>query len=186
MPARIERKSGDHNGRLTLVKESEPDRWGGRQFLFKCDCGSEVVARWGITRSCGCLQRETTIHITNYKKRLGCGEACLNFVYNRYLMRARNKCLEFVISKAQFLALTQQACHYCGCPPSNIETKYHDAYGTFTYNGLDRVDPKRGYLLSNVVPCCRICNVAKSIMTKEEFIAWIERVHNHQYACLSV
>lgn len=48
---KIERNAGDRHVRLVLVKEVQPDKWGGRQFLFQCDCGKKVTVRWGITAS---------------------------------------------------------------------------------------------------------------------------------------
>lgn len=181
MPARINRKPGDRHGRLVLICEKEPDGWGGRQFLFKCDCGNEVTVRWGITASCGCLQREMTKHKTNYAKRLRYGEACFNFVYSRYVRSARAKKRTFLLTKDQFKDLTSRPCHYCGTAPTCIETKYNDAYGEYTYNGLDRVDPKAGYTMENVVPCCRDCNIAKHTMTEERFFSWLKRAYTHTF-----
>lgn len=48
----------------------------------------------------------------------------------------------------------------------------------FTYNGLDRVDPSRGYATDNVVPACIVCNRAKADMSREEFHAWVGRVYS--------
>ena len=179
---RTKRTAGDRHGRLVLVKEVEPDRFGARQFLFKCDCGNTVIVRWGITRSCGCAQKEMVRNRLNYSKRLGSGEACLNFVYSRYRMAAKNRQRQFSLSKEDFKHLASQPCHYCGAAPGCIETKYGDAYGTFTYNGLDRVDSKNGYTLENTVPCCRTCNIAKHTMTREQFLQWIKNVYAH--SCL--
>jgi hypothetical protein len=73
------------------------------------------------------------------------------------------------ISFEDFGKLNSQPCHYCGGPlPIN---------GV----GLDRVDSAQDYFLCNVVPCCTICNQAKSDQTKEEFLAWIDRVYKRQH-----
>lgn len=56
--------SGTRYGRLVAISRAPND--GRRtQWLFRCDCGAEVIrklepVRGGITRSCGCLLAETT------------------------------------------------------------------------------------------------------------------------------
>ncbi len=59
-------------GRLTAVRRvNSPGGQKGVYFLFKCDCGGEIVtsgnrAAFGRTRSCGCLARE--VRVSNGKK----------------------------------------------------------------------------------------------------------------------
>ena len=36
-----------------------------------------------------------------------------------------------------------------------------------------------GYIKSNCVPCCYICNRAKNILSREDFLNWIKRVYNY-------
>ena len=61
---KIEVKTGDRYGRLTVVEEVEPDGYH-RRFRCLCDCGASKVAvlkrlRNGNTASCGCLHREVS------------------------------------------------------------------------------------------------------------------------------
>ena len=44
---------------------------------------------------------------------------------------------------------------------------------------LDRIDNSIGYITSNVTPCCKTCNMAKSTMGVDEFLKWIEKVYNY-------
>jgi len=44
--------------------------------------------------------------------------------------------------------------------------------------GIDRKDNSSGYVESNVVPCCEVCNKAKLCMGYEEFIAYLIRAGN--------
>lgn len=53
-----------------------------------------------------------------------------------------------------------------------LKDKYMN--GPYVYNGLDRVNNLLGYELTNVVPCCNICNRAKKDMTYEQFKLWIK------------
>ncbi|BCJ86437.1 hypothetical protein [Effusibacillus dendaii] len=54
--------TGQHYGRLTVVKEVEPNGYT-RRWLCQCDCGNEKIVtmynlRTGHTVSCGCVQKE--------------------------------------------------------------------------------------------------------------------------------
>lgn len=52
---------GEKFGRLTAVVRRDP---GQPSVSARCECGTDVlisIGQWGITRSCGCLRRETTI-----------------------------------------------------------------------------------------------------------------------------
>lgn len=42
-------------------------------------------------------------------------------------------------------------------------------HGQFLFNGIDRIDSLKGYILENVVTCCYQCNYAKSDLDIEEF-----------------
>ena len=47
--------------------------------------------------------------------------------------------------------------------------------GDYIYNGLDRIDPSKGYELTNIVTCCENCNRLKSdLVSYEEFIEFIK------------
>lgn len=70
MGARLDVPAGQRFGRLTVVREG-PGRvvpgkpWRRRSMICRCACGSQDVEVLlellvkGITRSCGCLRRET-------------------------------------------------------------------------------------------------------------------------------
>jgi 5-methylcytosine-specific restriction endonuclease McrA len=44
---------------------------------------------------------------------------------------------------------------------------------------LDRADSTLGYIPTNVVPCCKVCNRAKSDMTRSDFQAWLSQLVAH-------
>ena len=53
----------------------------------------------------------------------------------------------------------------------------------FAYEwGKERIDSSVGYEPNNVVSCCKICNHAKSNLTKDDFINWAIRVAEHSKA----
>lgn len=56
--------TGKHFGRLTAIKPAETLPDGKTRWLCMCSCGQETVVRTvslnnGLTRSCGCLHRDT-------------------------------------------------------------------------------------------------------------------------------
>lgn len=89
--------------------------------------------------------------------------------------RRRARELGFDITLEQFIEISSRTCYYCGAPPT--PSKGSREWAAYVYsNGLDRVDSSKGYLLNNVVPACKRCNMAKSDMTQEEFFEWIRKV----------
>ncbi len=83
----------------------------------------------------------------------------------RYSILTRESCGHLSISKTEYLELCQAGiCFYCGGDT-----------GMTTGHTLDKVDPKKGYKLSNVVSCCRNCNMIKNnLLTLKEMQSIIE------------
>ena len=179
-------KPGGHFGHLTVIRDAKPDdkpHWKshtrGKLHVLGCVCGKELVlpgsmVAAGAVGSCGCvaaLEAEES----------GCRE-----VMSAYRYSARRRKLAFELSDADMRTLFQGKCHYCHAEPTNcnrsreLRKKTKRASKAFKYNGIERLDPNRGYIAGNVVPACWNCNRAKGKLTAQEFLAWIERVHNHQ------
>jgi hypothetical protein len=94
---------------------------------------------------------------------------------------AQKRSIPFTLTAGQVDEIATRECFYCGRPPSQVIGKGWSAY---TYSGLDRVDNRKGYEKSNVVPCCGQCNQAKSDRDAAAFIAWAGRVAAHCLARL--
>lgn len=107
----------------------------------------------------------------------------MNVVFGTYKKIAKKRNLSFNLTKSFFRFITQQNCYYCGNSPTITNcvnlSKITEGVGEYTYNGIDRVDNLQGYEIENCVPCCRDCNLAKSIYTIEEFKSWIIRVYSY-------
>lgn len=105
-----------------------------------------------------------------------------SLVKSEYTWSAKKRGFTFNLTDDQFYDIIQQPCTYCGRQKCNsvswtrkriLITKIkHDFY----YTGIDRVDSLIGYEINNVVPCCKICNVAKSNLTLEEFTIWLDAI----------
>lgn len=92
--------------------------------------------------------------------------------------QAKVRGLPFTLNDDTFFELTSMPCDYCGTPPSSVHAP-KAVNGSYQYNDLDRVDNSLGYEYNNVVPCCKACNRAKFQQSRDEFLAWVERVYLH-------
>ncbi len=104
-----------------------------------------------------------------------------NRLVGQYKCDAKRRNLQFELSKDQVFELTTKDCSYCGAPPSkSMGSRAAKRAPVFIYNGIDRVDSTKNYTIDNVVTACKTCNFAKCRMPKDEFLAWVERVHSYQ------
>lgn len=86
---------------------------------------------------------------------------------------------EVSVDLRTFEILIRQPCYYCHAP--------HSSYGHgFSRNGLDRMNSLLGYILSNIVPCCKHCNYLKSDGTFEEFKARVQRLGQKRLELMAV
>lgn len=84
-----------------------------------------------------------------------------------------------------FISISQEDCFYCGLKPSNYSHyQYSDKYshkarttGMIFYSGLDRFTNKPIHQEDDVVPCCKICNFAKSNMNPYDFFCHIDKIN---------
>lgn len=165
---------GQKFGRLTVIGRAGSTLGRHALWLCKCSCGNSKIIRGsclrnGSTKSCGCLRREIN--------RLISGKANMRRTIKNYKKSAERRGIKWDLTDRQFFDLTNQNCFYCGEIPKNI-TNFKRSFGSYTYNGLDRKDNTKGYTIRNTVPCCHTCNRAKSDLTLQEFINWIDKVYN--------
>lgn len=162
-----------------------------------CDCGKIVNVKGthlkdGSTKSCGCYGIEKRRKILTKEK----GHSSWNLIYKSYIRKAKIRELEFNISFKKFKEICSLNCFYCNSSPKNfnaylkengevISKCKNDNSGTLErayikVNGIDRVNPDKGYNLNNCVPCCSICNMMKLDHTKTKFFEHIEKIVNFQ------
>ncbi len=161
--------------RLYIVERIENDKNGNTQFLCLCSCGNKVVAlsgniRTGKTQSCGCLNRDT--HTKDP------GVANSNRVWRQYRNNAKQRGIEWRLTKELFGMRITQNCYYCDKSPSNVQCDA-GSNGPFVYSGLDRLDNELDYVPFNVVACCNTCNISKGTHSVEDFINHAHRIWEH-------
>lgn len=93
--------------------------------------------------------------------------------YNIYRKNAKKKKRSFTITKEQFISITSKPCYYCG------GYMKEDLLGE-KYNGIDRVDSKKGYDIDNVVSCCEMCNRMKLDYNNNLFLNQIRKIYLYQ------
>lgn len=80
-----------------------------------------------------------------------------------YKRGAIDRGLTWEITDERAYQLFRTNCYYCNFEPEPL-------------NGIDRQDSALGYTNDNTVPCCSMCNKAKSNTDIAEWNRWIERV----------
>jgi hypothetical protein len=168
--------TGHHFGKLTVLSLSEQkNKAGGNIWNCQCSCGNLIAVGTGTlnsgnTRSCGCLKNEVA-----FNSRLPPGVTGYRRLLLGYKNKAKDRSLLFDLDDKTFELLTQSDCFYCGDKPSQ-ESK-NPGYAPYIYNGIDRIDNQKGYVLGNVVPCCKHCNRGKMQKTVDEFAQQIENIY---------
>lgn len=170
--------TGQKYGSLIVLNlHSFVQKKNGKESVWKCIC------------ECG---KETIVHRSNLKTAKGCGckrgaksksynEHIINNIINSYKQKCKSRQLVFELTKNEFVSLILQPCFYCGSPgmtEKQYKTKRGQTTGNVKCNGIDRVDNNLGYILSNCVSCCKICNRAKSSLEYHKFQEWISDLVN--------
>jgi len=174
MASRSKDISGRKFGKLTAINIAHKSKHGNFWYC-KCDCGKEATIRIGHlisgrTVSCGCSYAD-------YWDSMKDEMAKYKAIYRNYKSSAQKRNLEFSLSFEEFYKLITQNCFYCNSSGNNVR-KYKNE--DVIYNGIDRVDNTIGYIMSNCVPCCAVCNRAKNKYSLDLFIEWINRISNNQ------
>ena len=171
---------GQRFGRLTVLEAAGKNHKRCRLWKCKCDCDDKIVEvvtwrlRNGNTKSCGCLHTESILDRIQRPS----GEAACVQLYYRYRHEADKRGLIFELTKEQFAEMTKKDCFYCSRKPGQV-IQAKRCNGSYTYNGIDRLNSSKDYTTDNCVPCCKRCNFMKMEMTVEEFVTACRSIVNH-------
>jgi hypothetical protein len=177
--------TGKSFARLAVLERSVGKDKKRTYWKCLCDCGNIAIVNSGHlisghTTSCGCFQAE----ITSVK------EPGFNGLLGAYKRGAYRRGIEWSVSEEQFKVLTQSPCYYTGRLPAQIfvasGTRDRSRRGlspkeggVYTYNGIDRLDPSKGYTKENCVASCAEANLAKQSLSHDEFIALCHEIAQH-------
>jgi hypothetical protein len=88
--------------------------------------------------------------------------------YNVYSRNANIKNIEFSITYDEYSDVVTKECYYCGILQDR------------GFNGIDRKDQTKGYIIENCVSCCKMCNYMKGSTNEEVFIKRAEHILTFQ------
>jgi hypothetical protein len=179
--------TGKRFGKL-LVRKQLTERGNRGQIRWECicDCGNKHITsgesiRSGKSKSCGCLRKESPPN--KIKDRV---LAVWTHLYNSTIIkRSKKNGYKTDITFDEFRKLSSLPCFYCGLNASSfLNDRWHNKELSKTivkYNGIDRVDSKKGYTKENSVTCCKYCNTAKNTMTQKKFYKFIKRLYEYNF-----
>jgi len=165
--------TGQIFGDLTALRTIKPGKYRGVKWLCLCNCGNETIAFGGHLRagkrvSCGCRSSSRIF------------ETGINRLVSTYRSMAKRRKWMFQLTRDHLRQLVLDNCHYCGNEPFNELKRLKSKKTQLKYNGIDRVDPLKGYLPDNVVSCCYYCNHAKLDLTFDEWKQQLLKIFKHQ------
>lgn len=186
--AKLKDLTGKKFGRLLVIKQSDERTNAGKvKWECRCDCGnthkvSGDCLTHGKSKSCGCFRRE-------YKRTYAYDNREYAIWKHHYqstiVKRSTKDGYETDIDFNTFRSLSESPCYYCGLPKSSfLVDRSKNSDFTIYYNGLDRIDSSKGYMLDNVVPCCKHCNIAKNTMSQKDFMGWVKRIYEFNFDIL--
>jgi hypothetical protein len=175
---------GNKYNELTVISNSFSKQVGNvkKHFvLVKCSCGNEFETSCTGLRNnkktkcndCSWKIRELNKPLVDQPQQL----------YNKLVNhRTRDNSIEVKISLKEFTKIITQNCYYCGSSPKEnriFKNRKYKNTEVFKHNGIDRKNPKLGYILDNCVPCCWSCNYSKHTLTDDEFIQKVIKIYNN-------
>lgn len=120
----------------------------------------DICEHLGVVNGLGGVQRSYNLFKTASDPRI--------YYYKR---NAKARELQFDLTDDEFDDLIRSNCRYC---------KRSNA------NGIDRVNNSLGYVLENCASCCATCNIMKSDMSEDVFLAHCKKITIHSSPKLPV
>jgi len=175
---RVNDITGKRFSNLVVIRRTSQKSHGKyRLWECQCDCGNKCLSESykltrGSKRSCGCLN----------------GGRPLDFIHDRESVlwkrqysstiqkRSKKKGYITDILLEDFIKISQEPCHYCNDIGVHL-LKDRSTDSIIRFNGIDRVDSSGKYVKSNVVSCCKHCNMAKNTLSQKEFKTLIRKIY---------
>lgn len=178
-------ETGKSYGKWTVLEVSSKVTLSQTTYwTCQCCCGKikDVLGtslRNGSSTSCGCIKPSPK----------AIPESIFSKHYRSYKYGAKRKTTtyEFSLSFEDYKKLVQLPCHYCGQEPYDIKFLYNRKSKkdksldiSVKINGIDRLDNNLGYILSNCVSCCKMCNLMKLSDSEESFLNQVKLIYENR------
>jgi hypothetical protein len=177
-------KLGDKYNKLTVIEEpflSKEFKFNHFKAKVRCECGNEFITKCTNLRT----ERSKSCKDCSFKKREQKKRQITQIeqIFKRLVLdRCIKNNIEVNITSEDYGRIGSLNCYYCGDTPQFTQRfknrKYVNTEILFI-NGVDRLNPKKGYNLDNCVSCCTSCNYAKHILTEEEFKNKVIKIYNN-------
>lgn len=117
--------------------------------------GNLSIAEWNFYIDCLTYFKESDNYtIIIYNKRID----SIKTQYGNYKRSALRRGLHFEISLEKFSCFSYVPCKFCGVISNTV--------------GIDRINNNLGYLMHNLVSCCKNCNRSKNNLNINQWICW--------------
>jgi len=143
--------------------------------------------------NCECLKcgEESVVNINSIKINKNCQNcrkhgseatevAQLNYKIDQYKRGVNQRKIEYKLNLEEFKRLIFSKCYYCNDEPE--EKTYKNSKNKIKrnkFNGIDRIDSSKGYVIENCIPCCEMCNRMKMAHKQEKFLDQIKKIYNN-------
>lgn len=159
----------------------------GRWYKVKClNCG-EVSIKHLKTIFTSKTSCDKCKHLFGNRK-IPTTKAVVNCLRSEYIRGASERNFPWELVEEDFETIIQQPCYFCGQEPEFhiSDQRFNKTNTPFLRNGIDRLDPTKGYTKENSVSCCSMCNRMKSNYSITDFYEKIKRIyekHNLDSMC---
>lgn len=180
-------------GKVTVIEFShavEKNKRFWYYYKYKCICGTiETATKHGLSQSknrdtycCSVCRKNKTSEWAKWHsvKYIDPIEAKCSVLHSNYRSRAKRKNWEFNLTFQEFKNLVLSNCYYCNLEPNKCRldrAKSRKGISRIYFNGIDRIDSNKGYIINNVVSCCEDCNKAKRNLSNKQFLELIKRIY---------
>lgn len=135
---------------------------------YKCgknDVEFAKTKRGTQSRFCvGCYSKLRAVEDTRHRK---VSKQTPEVYYADYKRDAARKKRLFELTLDEFRSIISKPCAYCG----KIEE--------LEYNGVDRIDNSKGYIIDNCAAACKMCNLMKSDHAASDFKNHCKAIHSY-------
>jgi hypothetical protein len=169
----------DYENKIYKVLDYSHTSKDGKRIFFKIKCklcGHEHVCRKDQIKEVKsfCAFCRTNTKTPTLK-------APSNVYYCQYRYGAKSRGLNFELTIDEFEKIIHKNCYFCNAKPIPIRSlkTYNRCKHDIYVNGIDRLNPEKGYVISNIVACCQMCNRMKMKMNEPSFLNKIKEIYEH-------